>query len=102
VKIATGSRWRRAVDTTEVVVVRAPTGEAELQCGGRAKLPLGTEGVSAGSIDPAHAAGTQLGKRYCDEDAGLEILCTKAGEGPLALSGRTLTLKSAKPLPSSD
>jgi hypothetical protein len=30
------------------------------------------------------------------------LLCTKAGAGSLALDGRALGLKEAKPLPSSD
>ena len=43
-----------------------------------------------------------LGKRYVDEDDTLEVLCTKPGAGTLAVGGRPLVLKSAKPLPSSD
>jgi hypothetical protein len=30
------------------------------------------------------------------------VLCTKPGEGALAVGGHELVLKSAKPLPSSD
>ena len=48
------------------------------------------------------AEGSLLGKRYEDETAGVEVLCTKPGPGALACDGRALTLKSAKPLPSSD
>jgi hypothetical protein len=102
VKITAGSRWRSVVDTTEVVVVRAPSDEADLECGGHAMVAVGTEVEANGAIDPDHSAGTQLGKRYTDDDAGLEVLCTKAGEGSLSLSGKVLELKSAKPLPSSD
>ena len=32
----------------------------------------------------------------------MEILCTKAGTGPLALGSRALSLKAPKPLPASD
>ena len=46
--------------------------------------------------------GILLGKRYSDGATGLEVLCTKAGEGSLALNGESLLLKEAKPLPSSD
>jgi hypothetical protein len=48
--------------------------------------------------------GTQIGlsKRYSEESLGLELLCTKAGAGPLAVNGQQLTIKNAKPLPSSD
>ena len=43
-----------------------------------------------------------MGKRYSDEESGLEVLCSKAGEGALAGDGRALPVKGAKPLPSSD
>ena len=46
--------------------------------------------------------GTQIGKRYVNEAGDLELLCTKPGDGSLALSGAELTIKGAKPLPSSD
>jgi hypothetical protein len=45
---------------------------------------------------------TLTGKRYADEDLGLELLCTKAGEGWLSVGDRPLLVKGAKPLPSSD
>jgi hypothetical protein len=57
---------------------------------------------AGGAIDPAHGDGTQIGKRYADEDAGIEILCTKGGEGSLSIGDERLHLKDAKPLPSSD
>ena len=44
----------------------------------------------------------ELGKRYTDDDTGIELLCTKPGVGPLVIGGRELTLKTAKALPSSD
>jgi hypothetical protein len=43
-----------------------------------------------------------LGKRYEHADLGVEVLCTKAGPGPLSIDGEVLTEKGAKPLPSSD
>jgi hypothetical protein len=46
--------------------------------------------------------GSQLGKRYADDEFGVELLCTKAGQGTLAVNGRPLPLKAAKPLPASD
>jgi hypothetical protein len=97
-----GTRLRSAVCTTEVIVVRPPTGEVSLSCGGAAMLELGTEPENGGAIDPAQSGGTLLGKRYADEALGLEILCTKAGDGSLAINGEPLGLKDAKPLPSSD
>jgi len=44
----------------------------------------------------------QIGKRYVDDVAGVEVLCVKAGAGPLTFAGRELTIKAAKPLPASD
>jgi hypothetical protein len=36
------------------------------------------------------------------EDTGLEVLCTKAGDGGLSVGDQVLPVKDAKPLPSSD
>jgi hypothetical protein len=46
--------------------------------------------------------GTLLGKRYADEELGLELLCSQAGEGALTIGDQPLLIKGAKPLPSSD
>ena len=101
-KLTAGTRWRSVVDTTEVVVVKAPKDDVDLRCGGQTMAAFGSEGAASGAMDPSQSAGTQLGKRYCDEDGGLEVLCTKPGEGTLSLAGQALNIKSAKPLPSSD
>ena len=53
-------------------------------------------------LDAAHGGGTLLGKRYNDDASGIELLCTKAGEGSLSLGSTPITVKDAKPLPSSD
>lgn len=97
-----GARLRSAVCSTEVMVVMAPASEVELTCGGAPMVPLGGEGPSGGSPDPALSEGTQMGKRYVDEAGELEILCTKPGPGSLALGTTPLQIKGAKPLPSSD
>ncbi len=99
--LSAGSRWRSAVDTTEVIVVRPPTTETDLECGGVLMVPVATD-PPGGTISAAHNAGTALGKRYVDDGAGLELLCTKPGEGSLSVAGRPLVLKEAKALPSSD
>ena len=65
-------------------------------------VALDAEASAGGAVDPAHSEGTQLGKRYADDALGLELLCTKAGEGSLSVDGAPLGLKDAKPLPSSD
>ena len=42
-----------------------------------------------------------MGKRYVD-DAGAEVLVTKAGKGTLSVGSTPLAIKEAKPLPASD
>ena len=97
-----GLRLRSAVCTTEIIVVRAPTSPVEIECGGASMIAAGGEPVSAALLDPQFAGGTLLGKRYAVEDLGLELLCTKTGDGSLAVGGIAMLLKDAKPLPSSD
>ena len=99
--LTAGSRWKSAVCETEVVVVRPPGRAAVLGCGGAEMVPS-SAGGGRGTPDPELAQGTQLGKRYADEGSGIEVLCTKAGDGTLTLDGAPLGLKGAKPLPSSD
>jgi hypothetical protein len=100
--VKAGDRYRSAVCTTEVIVVKAPSGESTLECGGAPMTGPGESVTGEPVIDPALSDGTQLGKRYVDEAGELEVLCTKAGAGTLAMAGKVLTLRTAKPLPSSD
>ncbi len=96
-----GSRWKSTVDATEVMVIRGPSSDVDLRCGGHPMVASGTPADPA-ELDPAFAEGTQVGKRYVDEEIGLELLCSKAGQGTLAVGHRSLSLKDAKPLPTSD
>jgi hypothetical protein len=100
-QLKTGSRLRSAVCKTEVMVVQAPPGGVELTCGGAPMVDVAQQ-PPGGSIAAGAAGGTQLGKRYVNEAGDLELLCTKPGEGALAVGGVLLKLKEAKPLPSSD
>ncbi|MFC4295816.1 hypothetical protein ACFO0A_12190 [Novosphingobium tardum] len=100
--IKPGSRWKSAVCSAEMVVVRPPSSVGELQCGGVAVIPHGEAASPGGTVDPGHAGGVLVGKRYTDEQSGIEVLGAKAGEGSLAFDGRPLSLKEAKPLPASD
>jgi hypothetical protein len=96
-----GLRLESATCDTQVVVVRAPKeGDVDVRCGGEPmrevgaggdRLPISIEG------DP-----TLLGKRYADDDLGLELLCSKGGDGTLTIGATPLLVKGAKPLPSSD
>jgi hypothetical protein len=95
-------RLRSSVCSTEVMVIQAPDGDVDVTCGGAALVPLGTPAATGGALDPAAAGGTKIGKRYTDAAGELELLCTRAGDGALALAGMPLVIKGAKPLPSSD
>ncbi|HZN14015.1 MAG TPA: hypothetical protein VFB78_07100 [Acidimicrobiales bacterium] len=97
-----GSRWRSAVCGTEVVVVKAPAGDVSLECGGHPMVPIDDDPPAGLVIDAGFAGGTPIGKRYTDEDSGLEVLASKGGDGTLAVNGTALPMKGAKPLPSSD
>ena len=83
-------------------MVAAPKDEVDVSCGGAPLLALGGEAPAGGEIAEGASEGTQIGKRYINEAGDLEILCTKPGEGSLASGGALLTIKGAKPLPSSD
>lgn len=97
----TGARLKSAVDATEGVVVRLPS-SGVIACGGVAMIPFADARPESGAVDPAFAGGSVMGKRYFDEASGLEMLCTKGGDGALSIDGRPLALREAKALPSSD
>jgi hypothetical protein len=101
IELKAGTRLRSATDACEVVVVKAPGGEVDLRCGGHPFVAIDAE-VSPQSIEPGFDQGTQLGKRYADEELGLEVLCTKAGECSISVGDTLLAVKGAKPLPASD
>jgi hypothetical protein len=101
-QLRAGQRLASAVSDTEVVVVRAPDGDVEVGCGGAPMVEVGQPRPADATLDASLGEPTAIGKRYADEAAGLEVLCTKAGEGALTLNGNVLLLKGAKPLPSSD
>ena len=98
-----GQMLTSTVDTTAVIVVRCPGDELEITCGGAAMAAANGPGsATAGIPDPDLMGGSLLGKRYADEDLGVELLCTKPGPGTLAVNGVPLSVKNAKPLPASD
>ncbi|MGH3249607.1 MAG: hypothetical protein ACRDOI_25860 [Trebonia sp.] len=101
VKFRAGQQLVSAVDTTTVIVIKAPDRECTLTCGGVEMVPAG-EVVAAAEPDPSLLGGTQIGKRYVDEADTLQVLCTKAGDGTLALDSAPLVIQAAKPLPASD
>jgi len=97
-----GSRWKSAVDDTEVVVVRPPKVEISLECGGYPMIGHAEAKPEGKTLSPDFSDGSQMGKRFADEETGLEILCTKSGAGTLTIGGRVIGTKDAKKLPASD
>ncbi len=97
-----GLRLESATCDAQVVVVKAPKegGEVDLRCGGAPMREAGTGGDRV----PTSIEGdpTLLGKRYGDEELGIELLCTQPGAGALTVGDAPLLIKGAKPLPSSD
>jgi hypothetical protein len=65
-------------------------------------LAAGEEPRAAAAVAAGHNSGTQLGKRYVSEVVGLEVLCTKPGDGSLSLGDEPLEMQGARPLPPSD
>jgi hypothetical protein len=100
--LTAGKRLHSNVSDTEVIVIRAPQTTVELCCGGHPMSAAAdtkrTASAASGTADDT----TVLGKRYVDDETGLEVLCTKSGTGPLAVDGRQLTIKAPKTLPASD
>jgi hypothetical protein len=94
-----GLKLRGTTCTTEVVVVRPAAGDVEIGCCG---APMAEAESAATTPATPIAEGVLLGKRYADEETGLELLCTQPGPGPLTVDGRELAVKGPKPLPASD
>ena len=101
-RLRPGQQVASTVDGTRMIVVRAPAAEVELRCGGAPMVDAGQAAAPTATADPALRDGTRLGKRYADEDLGIELLCTKPGEGTVEANGVALPVKDAKPLPASD
>lgn len=99
--IKNGTRLQSQVCDTQVIVVRSADSLDDLRAGGVAMVPLDAKKSADVTIDPAFSDGNAMGKRYVDE-AGAEVLVTKAGAGTLSVGATALSLKEAKPLPASD
>ena len=101
-KLRPGQKLHSAVCDAQVVVVKAPADEVELACGGAPLLDDGEEAPAGATLDESLGDGPLIGKRYADEELGLELLCSRSGTGALTVNGQPLQLKGAKPLPASD
>ena len=100
--IKPGVRLKSAVCNSEVIVIRGSLPAVDIRCGGAPMVAAGDALPVADQIDPSHAGGTLIGKRYVDASDRVEVLCTKGGEGSLTLDGEPMNVKQAKALPSSD
>ncbi len=101
-EVKIGARLASTVCATEIIVIKAPEGDLDITCGGSPMVPEGEGGAGDAGPQSGHDEGALLGKRYEDADAQIELLCVKPGDGSLGLAGTVLTVKGAKPLPSSD
>lgn len=97
-----GQQLASIVCDTRVVVVRHDGGTAPLTCGGEPMVPLDQAPSSPSGLQEGNEGPTVIGKRYLDAAGTVEVLCTKAGAGGLAIGGERLEPRTAKPLPSSD
>ncbi|MDB5422890.1 MAG: hypothetical protein JWQ29_306 [Phenylobacterium sp.] len=97
-----GSRWKSAVCETEVVVVRPPKAPVSLQCGGHPMLAHAAARPEGLAIAAGQAGGSPMGKRFADDASGLELLCSRGGEGSLTVDGRPMDVRDPKKLPASD
>lgn len=99
--IKNGTRLQSQVCDTQVIVVRSADSLDDLRAGGAPLVPVSSDVDPGLSIDESLAEGNLMGKRYVDE-AGAEVLVTKAGKGTLSIGSTPLAIKEAKPLPASD
>jgi hypothetical protein len=97
-----GSRLKSQVCDAQVVVVKAPKDEVDLRCGGSPMIEATVTPDASLEIEADRSGGSLLGKRYADEDLGIELLCSKGGAGSLTIGDAALEVKGAKALPSSD
>lgn len=97
-----GARLKSAVCETQIMVLRVPSIELDLRCGGAEMVAMDASPLAGAALDVDFSAGTLTGKRYVDAAETMEFLCTKGGAGGLSLGATLLEIKQAKALPSSD
>ncbi len=101
-QVRSGQRYVSAVCATSIVVVKGPPSDIDLRCGGTGMLPAGASVDAKPGPAEGYDQGTVIGKRYWDEQTGLEVVCTSPGPGSLSLDDRLLPERPPQPLPSSD
>lgn len=94
-----GVKLSSTVCKTQIMALRVPATELEISCGG-APMQVG-DPAELGAMSGENS-GTLVGKRYTDAEETMEFLCTRGGDGTLAIAGYVIDIKAAKKLPSSD
>lgn len=94
-----GTKLSSTVCKTQIMALRVPATELNITCGG-APMQVG-DPDSLGEMSGENS-GTLVGKRYTDADETMEFLCTRGGDGSIAIDGYVIDVKAAKKLPSSD
>lgn len=94
-----GTKLSSTVCKTQIMVLRAPAQDLDITCGG-APMQVG-DPAELGAMSGDNS-GTLVGKRYTDAEETMEFLCTRGGEGTVAVGGYVIDVKAAKKLPSSD
>ena len=94
-----GMKLSSTVCKSQIMVLRVPGEELDITCGG-APMQVG-DPAELGEMSGENS-GTLVGKRYTDVDETMEFLCTRGGDGTIAIEGYVIDIKSAKKLPSSD
>lgn len=97
-----GTRMKSAVCDAEVMVIKVPAGECQINCGGHPMITMATVRDPAAALSMAQENACLVGKRYTDAEDKIEVLCTKGGKGAITANGQALSVKQAKALPSSD
>ena len=102
-RASVGARLASTVCETELIVIRAPANDIDLECGGSPMVAAGSPDAHRGTLpDGADGGGTVVGKRYVDAEHTIEVLCTKSGRGSLSVGGSPVSIRPPKNLPSSD
>src|ERR1700726_2071871 len=91
-----GLRLKSAVCSTVIMVLRAPAMQVDVRCGGVAMIELDEVAAPDAQVEPTHAQGTLIGKRYVDAQDRVEVLCTQGGKGSLTFDGVAMKVKQAK------
>jgi len=93
----TGTTWG-VTGGVSVLVRRAPDRDGKLTCTHEAKIAVLSPSLPpACGVAPAPAGSLRPGMRLTDPVSGLEVVCTRPGEGVLAYDGRPLLEISALP-----